>query len=125
MSQKAIPFNFVLDLLFEVNPVTKAMFGSVGVYSGEKIVMILQKKEKDPEANGVWVVTSPQHHESLKKLLPSLRDFNIFRINVSSWQLIPEDSKTFEEEVTALCELIKRRDDRIGRIPKGKKKKGM
>lgn len=123
MSKKAIPFSFVLDLLIEANPVTRPMFGAVAVYCGEKIVMVLRKKEKEPMANGVWVATAPRHHESLKKLLPSLRDFNIFGINVSSWQLIPDDSETFEEEVTALCELVRRRDERIGRIPKRKGKR--
>lgn len=120
---KPIPFGFVLDLLYEVHPVIKPMFGSVGVYAGEKIVMILRKKEKDAHANGVWVATAPEHHESLKKLLPSMRDFNIFGINISNWQLLPAHCDMFEEEVTILCELIRRKDERIGRIPKGRKKK--
>jgi hypothetical protein len=53
---KAIPFEFVLDELADVEPSTRSMFGCTAVYVEEKIVFILRdKKDRD---DGVWIATT-------------------------------------------------------------------
>jgi hypothetical protein len=122
---KPVPFSFVFDSLFPLEPVIKPMFGCHALYSGEKILLILRSKEDHADANGVWIATSKEHHNSLKMLLPSLRTIDILSEGKgeTNWQMIHEDAETFEEDVNLICELIRKNDPRIGRIPKKKKKK--
>lgn len=99
------------------------MFGCHALYRGEKIILIVRQKPEHTEDNGVWVATSQEHHQSLKQVIPSLRTIHLFGTGESAWQNIPEDSDSFESDVFTACELIKKNDVRIGRVPKGKKKK--
>ena len=119
--KKNIPFNFVIDNLFAADPVIKQMFGAHSIYVDGKIVLCL--REKDDEDSGVWIGTSNPYHESLKKEFPSMRSIQIFGPGTSGWQVLPKDADDFEESVNHLCELILKRDPRIGNIPKPKKKK--
>jgi hypothetical protein len=119
--KKEIPFDFVIERLSSLDPVVKPMFGCHAVYVRDKIVLIVRRKENDAD-NGVWVATSPEHHASLKKELPSLRPIEIFG-DKGSWQNLPEDHPDFEQEAISACELILKNDRRIGKIPKPKKKK--
>lgn len=123
-----IPFDFVLEKLADRNPIVRPMFGCHAVYLGEKIVMVLRKKADPISDNGVWVATSREHHESLRKEFPSLRSIGVFGTGESAWQNLPEDAPDFEEGVFLLCEKIIRNDERIGRIPvkknSGARKKG-
>ena len=98
------------------------MFGCHAVYAGDKIVLVLRNRKDHPEANGVWVATKKEHHESLKKELPSLRSVYLLSEGKAetNWQMIPADSDFFEEEVLRVCELILEMDKRIGNIPKKK-----
>ena len=119
---KPPPFEFVLDELSSLSPYTKAMFGCTAIYVDQKIVLILRERPKSPRGNGVWVATTTEHHHSLKKVLPSMRSIELFKIRgPTGWQVIPTDSDTFEDEVFKVCELIKKDDLRIGKIPKPKK----
>ena len=52
---KAVPYRFVLDALTDVTPTTRAMFGALAVYVGERIVFILHDRSAEPHANGVWL----------------------------------------------------------------------
>lgn len=122
----SIPFQFVLDELDSLNPRTNPMFGCYGVYVGEKIMLALRSRDSHTDDNGVWIATKPEHHASLKKIFPSMR--SIFALgggkgSETSWQIIPEEADDFEESVMKICSLIKKRDERIGNIPKAKKKK--
>lgn len=122
--QASIPFPFVLDELDSLNPRTNPMFGCVGIYIGEKIVLALRSKDSYIDDNGVWIATKPEHHEGLKKILPSMRSiFVLGGGNETNWQIIPEQADDFEESVMEICALIKKGDVRIGNIPKSKKKK--
>ncbi|MCW3085538.1 MAG: hypothetical protein JWP12_2904 [Bacteroidetes bacterium] len=80
-------------------------------------------RDKDDEDSGVWIGTSKEHHESLQKELPNMRSIRIFGPGVSSWQVLAKNNDDFEESVNRACELILKRDVRIGKIPKPKKKK--
>jgi hypothetical protein len=121
-TKRPIPFEFILDYLFPFVPQIKQMFGSFSLYRGEKILLVLREKEKDPEMNGVWVATKKEHHESLRMELPSLCAIPLLGKGETNWQLIPPDAEDFESSVIHLCELIKKDDKRIGTIPKKRKK---
>jgi hypothetical protein len=118
-----IPFDFVLEKLERLEPSVKPMFGCHAVYVKEKIVLILRRKETPHEDNGVWVATTSEHHASLKKDFPSLRGIGVFGTEKSGWQILPMEADDFEESVMKACELILKNDQRIGKIPKSKKKK--
>jgi hypothetical protein len=117
-----VPFEFVIERLVSRHPLIKPMFGCHAVYIGEKIVLILRKKGESGYDNGVWVATTAEHHESLKRDFPSLRPIRIFG-DAGSWQNIPENADDFEESVIALCERILTNDVRIGKVPAKKKVK--
>lgn len=120
----AIPFKFVLDELDSLNPRTNPMFGCFGVYVGEKIVLALRSKDSHTDDNGVWIATKPEHHATLKKILPSMRSIYVLGGgSETNWQIVPEQADDFEESVMKICALIKKGDPRIGNIPKSKKKK--
>jgi len=96
------------------------MFGCHALYIGRKICLILRKRTSHPSINGVWIATSKEHHESLKKELPSMRSITLLGRAPTNWQMIRESSATFEEEVIRACEFVKRGDKRIGKVPKRK-----
>ena len=121
--KKAIAFDFVLEELYSLEPRVKPMFGSHAVYVKEKIVLILRRRTSYPKDNGVWLATSREHHDSLKKNLPSMRTIALFGGAESAWQNLPADGEHFEEEVMKACNLILRGDPRIGKIPKRRVKK--
>lgn len=120
---KPVPFPFVLEELFSEQITVKPMFGCHALYRGDKILLILRSQKDHEDDNGVWVATSAEHHESLRKQIPSLRSIKIFGPGESSWQNIPVDGDDFERDVLKTCELIRSNDPRIGRIPAKKKKK--
>jgi hypothetical protein len=121
-NQKSIPFDFVLEQLQRLHPFTKPMFGCHAIYIEEKLMLVLRKKKNIDSDNGVWLASAKDHHTGLKKILPSLRTISIFRSGESGWQIIPEDSDHFEKEVMVACDLILKRDPRIGKIIRIKKK---
>ena len=87
--------------------------------------MITRKKEDHTDANGIWIATGKEHHDSLRKELPSMQSVYILSggKNETGWQMIHEDASDFEEAVTKICGMILKGDERIGKIPKPKKKK--
>ena len=117
------PFAFVLDELASLAPLTRPLFGCLAVYVGDRIVLALRRKEVETADNGVWVATTAEHHESLRKELPSLKSIELFGPGPSGWQVLPEHSPDFEAEVLRACVLILHADPRIGKIPKPKKVK--
>lgn len=120
--RKTPPHEFVLEALESLSPRTRPMFGCLAVYVGAKIVMILRDKRNPPEDDGVWLATTAEHHESLRREFPSMRHIELFGHGVSNWQVLPSDASDFEEAALRACELIAARDPRIGRVPKAKKK---
>jgi hypothetical protein len=116
--KKAIPFDFVLTELEELGPFTRPMFGCHAVYVEDEIVFILRDKGSPREDDGVWVATTQEHHRALKRDFPSLRSITILAGGrVTSWQNLPVESEDFEESVLRACDLVKKGDPRIGKIP--------
>ena len=113
---KAIPYEFVLDYL-PPGIIVKKMFGMHYIYLVKKIMLILRKRDNEPELNGIWVATGKEHHQSLKKDIP---EFGPFFIDGDerhgNWLLIRDDAEDFEEAAIKVCELISHGDHRIGRL---------
>jgi hypothetical protein len=121
---KKLPFDFVLAELEELGPVTRPMFGCHAVYVDEKIVFILRDKGDPRDDDGVWVATTLEHHVALRRDLPSLRSITVLAGGgVTGWQVLPVESADFEESVLLACELVKRRDVRIGKVPGARRRR--
>jgi hypothetical protein len=120
--RKAVPYEFVLDALAQIQIETRPMFGCLAVYVGNKIVLMLREKQKQREDNGVWLATTEDHHKSLRRELPSMRSIQLFGNVVTGWQVLPADAADFEEAAIRACELIIARDPRIGKVPKSRGK---
>jgi len=94
------------------------MFGCLAVYVKEKIVLILRDKTDSPEDNGVWLATTVDHHESLRREFTDMRSIRVLGKDVTGWQVLPTDSPCFEEAALHACELVLAGDPRIGKVPK-------
>ena len=119
-SKKPIPFNFVFEYLEPLPYTVKPFFGCHGVYVGNKIMLILRERPDHAEVNGVWLATTHEHHQSLKKIFPSMQSVSILNNGEgeTAWQMIPVSANDFESSVLELCQMIRRKDARIGRVPK-------
>ena len=120
-ARKRVPFEFVLDALAALEPRTNPMFGCLAVYVGPKIMLVLRDKPGSSD-NGVWLATTREHHESLRRDFPHMRSIGVLGKDVTGWQILPSDASDFEESALRACELIAARDPRIGKVPGAKKK---
>jgi len=68
--RKPVPHAFVLDAISTLSPYTRPMFGCLAIYVREKIVLILRDKPKNTADNGVWLATTQEHHQSLRREFP-------------------------------------------------------
>jgi len=116
-ARKAAPHEFVLEAIASLSPYTRPMFGCLAVYVEEKIVLILRDKPTNTADNGVWLATTEEHHESLRREFPNLRSIHVLRKPVTGWQVLPADAPDFEAAALRPCELVLARDPRIGKIP--------
>jgi hypothetical protein len=123
--RKRVPHEFVLDAISALSPSTRPMFGCLAVYVGshqrEKIVLILRDKPGAATDNGVWLATTAEHHESLRREFPNMRSIQLLGKKVTGWQILPVDAPDFEEAALRACELIIARDPRIGKVPKARR----
>jgi hypothetical protein len=120
--RKAVPYEFVLDALAQIQIETRPMFGCLAIYVGNKIVLMLREKQKQREDNGLWLATTADHHQSLRREFPSMRSIQLFGKEETGWQVLPVDAADFEEAALRACELIMARDPRIGKVPKSRGK---
>jgi hypothetical protein len=123
VKRKTVPYAFVLDALEEVSPETRPFFGCLAVYVGPRIVLILREKSSGTADDGVWLATTEEHHESLRREFPNMRSIALFGRDVTHWQLLPADAPDFEETAMRACELIVAGDPRIGKVPKPRRAK--
>ena len=115
--RKAIPHEFVLDAIASLSPRTHPMFGCLAVYVQDKIVLVLRDKRGNTADNGVWLATTEQHHESLRRELPNMRSIHVLGKAVTGWQVIPAGAADFEEAALRACDLVLAGDPRIGKVP--------
>ena len=119
--RKKIPYEFVLEALADLSPWTRPMFGCLAVYVEEKIVLILREKSGTSPDNGVWLATTREHHESLRRDFPNMRSIEVLGKDVTGWQVLPADADDFEQSAARACELVLARDPRIGKVPKSRR----
>src|ERR1700720_3151334 len=115
--RKAVPHQFVLDAIAPLSPETRSMFGCLAVYVQDKIVLILRDKRAETADNGVWLATTEEHHQSLRREFPNMRSIQVFGKKVTGWHVLPTDAEDFEEGALRACELVLARDPRIGKVP--------
>jgi hypothetical protein len=94
------------------------MFGCLAAYVGEKIVLLLRDKREGTADNGIWLATTTEHHESLRRKFPNMRSIQIFGKKAPGWQVLPVDAEDFAEAALQTCGLFLAGDARIGKILK-------
>jgi hypothetical protein len=119
--RKPIPYQFVLDAIASLSPRTRSMFGCLAVYIGSKIVFFLRDKPGASPDNGVWLATTEQHHESLRREFPNMRSIELLGKKVTHWQVLPADAADFEQAAFRAADLVIARDPRIGKIPNSRR----
>jgi len=97
------------------------MFGCLAVYVEDRIVLILRDKQDHAEDNGVWLGTTKEHHESLRREFPNMRSIQVLGGRVTGWQVLPAEKEDFEDAALRACGLIVAGDPRIGKIPGSKR----
>jgi hypothetical protein len=115
--RKTVPHAFVLEAIAARLPETRTMFGCLAVYVEDKIVLILRDKRDATPDNGVWLATTEEHHESLRREFPNMRSIQVLGGGVTGWQVLPADVPDFEEAALRACERILAADPRIGKVP--------
>ena len=120
--RKPVPHGFVLDALAPMSPTTRPMFGCLAIYVKDKIVLILRDKPGQTADNGVWLATTEEHHQSLRREFPNMRSIQVLAKNVlgkkvTGWQVLSADAEKFEEAALRACELVLAGDPRIGKVP--------
>ncbi len=115
--RKAVPHEFVLDAIAALAPETRLMFGCLAVYVGNKIVFILRDKRDKTADNGLWLATTQEHHESLRREFPNMRSIQVLGKKITGWQVLPANAPDFEQAALRACELILSGDPRIGKVP--------
>ena len=123
--RKPVPHEFVLDALAPLSPGMRSMFGCLAIYVEEKIVLILRDKDKPGQAtdNGVWLATTEEHHQSLRRDFPSMRSIKVLGKKVTGWQVLPSDAEDFEEAALRACDFVLAGDPRIGKVPGARRAK--
>ena len=124
--RKPVPHEFVLEALASLSPVTRPMFGCLAIYVGDKIVLILRDKRDRSQAadNGVWLATTAEHHQSLRREFPHMRSIQALGKKVTGWQVLPADAEEFEQAALHACELVLAGDPRIGKVPGARRASG-
>jgi hypothetical protein len=115
--RKPIPHAFVLDAIASLSPYTRPMFGCLAIYVKDKVVLILRDKPTSTADNGVWLATTREHHESLRRIFPSMRSIQVLGKPATGWQVLPCDAPDFESAALRACELVLAGDPRIGKVP--------
>ena len=112
----SVPFDFVFDYL-PADITVKKMFGMHDIYLGKRIMLILRRRDNEPELNGIWVATGKEHHESLKNNVPELGAFFIDNNERhGNWLFLRDHADDFEGAAIKICELIAHGDPRIGKV---------
>ncbi|SDF74063.1 hypothetical protein ACRQ5D_29215 [Mucilaginibacter sp. P25] len=79
-------------------------------------MLIFRKVSKNPQHNGIWISTTRENHASLKREIPAVTDFVLDEGFDTAWLLLSDSHDDFENSAIQLCELVSRRDKRIGKV---------
>lgn len=97
--------------------VLRSMFGAKAVYLDGKIVLCFSTGEEP--WRGLLLPTDRANHAALCAEFSALRVHAI----LGKWLYLPESADAFERTATALVQLVRRRDPRLGVVPPPKKRK--
>lgn len=115
----------------ETNPsfMTKRMFGALAVYLNGLNVAVLSESPGDRTYRGIkykfdiWdgvlIPTNREFHLSLQAEFPELVPHPV----LGKWLFLPQQTENFDEILTRIIRLIRRKDIRIGILPGQKKKR--
>lgn len=113
--KKTMPFNFLLDYL-PASVVIKPAIGMYYIYFDGKIVLIFRQTGKNPQHNGIWIAAIQEYHASLKADINSITEFEFEEDFDTAWLLLSDSHIDFEDGAIHLCELVSRKDNRIGKV---------
>lgn len=100
--------------------VLRSMFGGKAVYLDGRLMLYFTALHGDDEDwRGICVATSHEHHAALMAEFPELAPHPV----LPKWLYLHEAKERFETIAMRLVELSRRRDPRIGVIPKPRKRK--
>lgn len=116
--KKIMPFDFLLDYL-PAGIRVKPAIGMFYIYFDGKIVLIFRKTGKNPQHNGIWISTKREHHASLKAEIPAIGEFELEEGFDTAWLLLSDSDDDFESAAIQLCQLVSRKDSRIGKVTPG------
>lgn len=97
--------------------VLRPMFGTRAAYVGGKLTLCFAAR-KDPW-HGVLVATDHDRQASLREDFAALLPHPI----LPKWLYVPDSARDFERTAMRLVEAVRRRDLRIGIVPKARKRK--
>lgn len=97
--------------------VLRAMFGAKAVYLDGRLMLCFCAGEEP--WRGLLVCTERAHHASLCAAHPELAPHPI----LPKWLYLPEAAPRFENTGTALVQLARRRDPRLGVLPRPKRRR--
>lgn len=113
--KKPMPFEFLLDYL-PGGIIIKPAIGMFNIYFDGKIVLIFRQTARNPQHNGIWISTSHEHHASLMAEIPAIAEFKLEEGFDTAWLQLSNDDDDFENAAIRLCELVSRKDERIGKL---------
>lgn len=115
-----MPFDFLLDYL-PASVIVKPAVGMFYIYFDRKIVLIFRKTAKNPQHNGIWVCTRREFHAGLKAEIPAVTDFQFDEGEAfdTAWLLLSDSHDDFESAAILLCQLVSKKDERIGKVTPG------
>jgi hypothetical protein len=96
--------------------VLRPMFGGKSVYLDGKLMLYFSAKTEP--WRGLLICTEREHHSALLADFPDLTPHPI----LPKWLYLPESADSFERTAARLMESARRRDPRIGVVPKPKNK---
>ncbi|HTO05406.1 MAG TPA: hypothetical protein VL069_16980 [Opitutus sp.] len=96
--------------------VVRAMFGTKAVYLDGKLVLCFSAQTEP--WRGVLVCTDRIHHASLHAEFPALKPHPI----LPKWLYLRESVDEFESVAACLVKKVQSRDERIGVLPKPRKR---
>ena len=95
--------------------VLRAMFGAKAVYLHGKLQLCFTAKSEP--WRGVLVCTEKCNHRSLMDAFPALAPHPV----LPKWLYLPESNDAFEFTATRLVDSVRKRDPRVGVIPRTRK----
>ena len=118
-STRKLPFSFVLEEIVSLRPTLKSLFGATYVYLDDKLLFSLREGVRHLSTDGIWIFTSAEHLDSLRREFPGLPRGQFWRSGDKGWVVLASRLEDFEEYAFKACELVLKGDKRIGRVTRG------